>query len=94
VTSEQARSYDEKGYFILENAFSPETVAEVTSEIDPVEEKVEGLLRKQKDGTLFIAKAGAITFSRRPRCSASSPGIRTTATPTSSLNATSPAGWP
>jgi ectoine hydroxylase-related dioxygenase (phytanoyl-CoA dioxygenase family) len=63
VTSEQARSYDEKGYFILENAFSPETVAGVTSEIDPVEEKVEGLLRKQKDGTLFIAKAGAITFS-------------------------------
>lgn len=63
VTAEQASSYDEQGFFVLENAFDPETVREVISELDPLEEQTEAFLRTQKDGKLFIARAGAITFT-------------------------------
>ncbi len=63
VPPEQARAYDEKGFFVLEDVFDPDTLKELIREIDPIEEKVEGFLRTQKEGTLFIAKAGAITFS-------------------------------
>ncbi len=63
VSEARARAYDEDGYFVLENVFDPDLIARVTAEIDPVEERVETFLRKQKDETLFIARAGAITFS-------------------------------
>ena len=44
VTPEQARDYDERGFFVLEDAFDAETVARVVAEIDPVEEQVEAFL--------------------------------------------------
>jgi ectoine hydroxylase-related dioxygenase (phytanoyl-CoA dioxygenase family) len=59
----QARSFDERGFCVVEGAFPPEVVREVVAEIDPWEEKVESFLRGRPDGTLFIAKAGAITFT-------------------------------
>ena len=49
ITAEQAAAYDELGYFVVEGAFEPETVAEVMAEIDPIEREFEDLLR-QADG--------------------------------------------
>ena len=35
VNDEQARRYDELGFFVLEDAVDPETLAAVTAAIDP-----------------------------------------------------------
>lgn len=62
VSSEQVSQYNDSGYFLLEDAFEPEVIAEVTAAIDPVEQRREEWLR-EKGGTFFIARAGEITFS-------------------------------
>ena len=63
ITPEQARAFDERGAFVLEDAFDPETVARVISEIDPHEARTTEFLRTMKDGTMFIAQADQITFT-------------------------------
>jgi len=63
LTAEQARAYDERGYFVLEDAFDADTLGTVIAEIDPVESRVEAFLRTRDGGKLFIARADAITFS-------------------------------
>ncbi len=63
ITPEQARSYDELGYFVLEDVFDAETIVRVEAEIDPNEAQVEDALRARPDGRLFIARAGEITFT-------------------------------
>ena len=63
IDEQQARSYDEAGFFVLENALSSELVDEVVAEIDPLESRQEGELRHLKDGKFFIARAGEITFT-------------------------------
>ena len=62
ITSEQARRWDEDGYFVLDDAFDPDTVASVIEEIDPWEAKVEAALRAH-GGRRFIARADEITFT-------------------------------
>jgi ectoine hydroxylase-related dioxygenase (phytanoyl-CoA dioxygenase family) len=62
VTDEQARSWSEKGYFLLENALDRDTVNRVIAEIDPWEARVEAALREQ-GGRRFIARADEITFT-------------------------------
>ena len=63
VTPEQAQSYDERGFFVLEDAFDHETIDALAAEIDPIEKKFEDFLRTRKEGTFFIAKADVITFT-------------------------------
>ena len=63
VSDEQARAYDELGYFILEDAFDAERAAAVAELIDPFEARMTQFLRTQNDGKLFIAQADAITFT-------------------------------
>lgn len=63
VTVEQARGWDEDGYFLLEDAFDATTIRAVTDAIDPLEAKVTAALRRQEGGRVFIADADAITFS-------------------------------
>jgi len=63
ISAEQARSYDELGYFVLEDVFDAQTIARVEAEIDPKEAQVEDYLRARPDGRLFIARAGEITFT-------------------------------
>ncbi len=62
ITGEQAAQYDADGYFLLVGAFDAGTVAGVIAAIDPIEARVEAMLRKQPDETMFIATADAITF--------------------------------
>lgn len=60
---EQAARFDEQGFLLYEGAFDAARIARAVAEIDPYEEKVEDFLRTREDGRLFIAKAGAITFT-------------------------------
>jgi ectoine hydroxylase-related dioxygenase (phytanoyl-CoA dioxygenase family) len=63
IGAAQARAFDDDGFFVLEDAFSPAEVAAVVGAIDPLEEKTEAFLRSRPGGKLFIARAGEITFS-------------------------------
>jgi len=59
----QASQYDEQGFVVLDNVFSPERMDEVAAAIDPIEARVEQFLKTQPGGKLFIARADEITFS-------------------------------
>ena len=63
IDAEQARSWHEEGYFLLEGAFDAATVAEVARAIDPVEAKVSEFLRGRPGGKVSIAEDGNITFT-------------------------------
>ncbi|HEV3266048.1 MAG TPA: phytanoyl-CoA dioxygenase family protein [Acidimicrobiales bacterium] len=63
LTAEQASSYDENGFFVLEDALDAATVAEVVDEIDPFERELEEQLRQLEGGKAFIARADEITFT-------------------------------
>jgi ectoine hydroxylase-related dioxygenase (phytanoyl-CoA dioxygenase family) len=63
ISADQARRYDEDGFFVLENALDAQTLAAVLAEIDPIEAETEALLRRMPDGKYFIARAGEITFA-------------------------------
>jgi phytanoyl-CoA hydroxylase len=63
TTDAQARSYDERGFFILEHAIDRETLERVTAAIDPWEAKFEDALRRAPGGKAFIAQADGITFT-------------------------------
>jgi ectoine hydroxylase-related dioxygenase (phytanoyl-CoA dioxygenase family) len=63
ISDAQAHSYDELGYFVLEDALTPAEVDQVVAEIDPLEVRQEELLRQEFDGKFFIARADEITFT-------------------------------
>jgi ectoine hydroxylase-related dioxygenase (phytanoyl-CoA dioxygenase family) len=63
ITAEQARRYDDDGYFLLPDALDGATVRALLDEIDPIEAETEALLRGLPDGKYFIARAGEITFA-------------------------------
>jgi phytanoyl-CoA hydroxylase len=63
VSAEQARSYDERGFFVLEHALDPGEVEALTREIDPFEAHQEEALRAMEGGRFFIARADEITFT-------------------------------
>jgi ectoine hydroxylase-related dioxygenase (phytanoyl-CoA dioxygenase family) len=63
ITAEQARRWNDDGGFLLEGAFTPEELAAVRAEIDPIDAQSSAFLRTRPDGKLFIAEDGNITFS-------------------------------
>jgi ectoine hydroxylase-related dioxygenase (phytanoyl-CoA dioxygenase family) len=63
LSAEQARNYDEQGFFLFENAFTGEELGEVEAAIAPFEAELEAHLRTLEGGRLRIAKADAITFT-------------------------------
>lgn len=63
ITELQAREFDERGFFVLEDVFDAGTVRKVVSEIDPFEADNDASLRERKSGRLFIERAGEITFT-------------------------------
>jgi ectoine hydroxylase-related dioxygenase (phytanoyl-CoA dioxygenase family) len=63
ITEDQAKSYDQFGYFVLENALTSAQVDAVIAAIDPVEAQREAALRRQPGGKFFIARADEITFT-------------------------------
>ncbi len=63
VTADQARSYDELGYFVMEDVLDTDEVTALRVAIDPFEEELEEALRDVEGGRIFIARAGEITFT-------------------------------
>lgn len=63
VSEAQLRQFDELGYVVLRDVLPVSLIAEVEAAIDVYEERAEAFLRDQPDGTVFIATAGAITFT-------------------------------
>jgi ectoine hydroxylase-related dioxygenase (phytanoyl-CoA dioxygenase family) len=63
VSPEQARQYDELGFFVLEDALTRDEADELLSEIDPFEHRQEEALREMEGGRFFIARADEITFT-------------------------------
>ena len=63
VTAEQARQFDDLGFFVLEGAFDAPTIGKVRAEIDPFEEGTTTWLREKKGGRHVISDADAITFT-------------------------------
>lgn len=62
ISDEQARAYDEQGFFVFEGAFSTDEVARIREEIDPFEERSTEWLRS-RGGSVAISDADAITFT-------------------------------
>jgi phytanoyl-CoA hydroxylase len=63
VSPEQARRYDELGYFVMEHALGPAELQAVRAAIDPFEAEQEEALRSMEGGRFFIARADEITFT-------------------------------
>jgi len=63
ISDEQARSFNERGFFVLENAFDPATIEQIRHAIDPFEAKTEEFLRSRPDRRMFIAEADGISFT-------------------------------
>src|SRR5262249_23609378 len=63
LTPEQARRWNEDGFFVLDDVLDPAQVRALVDEIDPWDEQTEAMLRARPDGRWFIARAGEITFS-------------------------------
>ncbi len=63
LSIEQVEQFDRDGFCLVENAFSADTIAELTSAIDPFEQQSTDFLRTQPGGKLFIAQADSITFT-------------------------------
>jgi ectoine hydroxylase-related dioxygenase (phytanoyl-CoA dioxygenase family) len=63
INDAQAQSFNERGFFVLEDAIDASTIASVTAAIDPVEARVEEYLRAQPGRRMFIAEADGITFT-------------------------------
>jgi ectoine hydroxylase-related dioxygenase (phytanoyl-CoA dioxygenase family) len=62
LTEEQVAQFDRDGFVVLDRVLPPAVVERVIAEIDPLEAKIEEFLR-QAGGTVFIARAGEITFT-------------------------------
>ena len=62
-SDEDITSFNEKGYVVLENAFSDEEVNKVVDQIDPYEFNVTEALKGLDGGKFFIARAEEITFT-------------------------------
>jgi phytanoyl-CoA hydroxylase len=55
VTPDQARQFDEQGYFVIDDAFSSDELATLSAEIQPGEQRVRDFLKELPDGRLSVA---------------------------------------
>ena len=66
VTPDQARAYDEQGFFILERAIDPETITALTTAIEPLDAEVMAFLAAQPDGRFSIAGVDTVSIALHP----------------------------
>jgi ectoine hydroxylase-related dioxygenase (phytanoyl-CoA dioxygenase family) len=62
ITPAQAREWNERGYFVFEDLYSKDEVAELRREVDGFVEKAQAHLRRV-GGKLFISHADGIVFA-------------------------------
>jgi ectoine hydroxylase-related dioxygenase (phytanoyl-CoA dioxygenase family) len=63
ISGDQARSFNERGFFVLEDAIDGATIERLRDAIDPFEAKTEEFLRSRPDRRMFIAEADGISFT-------------------------------
>ncbi len=63
VTPDQARAYDELGFFVLEGAVDAATIAALDAEIAPFDREVLDFLHTQPDGRFSIAGVDTVTIA-------------------------------
>jgi len=63
ITQAQSDSFNQRGFFVMENALDAETVARAVEAIAPWEAKVEETLRAVPGRRMFIAEADGISFT-------------------------------
>jgi len=66
VTAEQARAYDEVGFFVLEDAVDAGTVAALTEAIEPFDREVMDFLATRPDGRFSIAGVDTVSIALHP----------------------------
>jgi phytanoyl-CoA hydroxylase len=63
VSQEQARAYDEGGFFVLEDALDPEAVDTLDAEIAPFDEQALEFLRGQPEGRISLAGVDTVSIA-------------------------------
>jgi len=63
VTGAQARAYDERGFFVLEDAIDPDTLRMLDAEIAPYDERALEFLRGQPGGRFNIAGVDTVSIA-------------------------------
>lgn len=63
VTPEQAKAYDEQGFFVLEDAVDAATIAAVAHAIEPFDQEVLDFLHTQPDGRFSIAGVDTVSIA-------------------------------
>ena len=66
VTPDQARAYDEQGFFVLERAVDPETITALTTAIEPLDAEVMAFLAAQPEGRFSIAGVDTVSIAVHP----------------------------
>lgn len=63
VSAEHARAFDQDGFFVLEEAFDPATVHEVSEAIEPFDAEVLEFLHTRPNGRFSIAGVDTVTIA-------------------------------
>ncbi len=63
VDGDQADQFHEQGFVLVEDAFRPGDLDEVTATLDGIEAGADTFLRSRPDGRLSISETGAIVFA-------------------------------
>ena len=63
LAADEVRRFNEFGFFVHRNAFTPAEIAAVTAAIDPLEKATDDYVRDKKGGRYFLSTTGAITFT-------------------------------
>jgi ectoine hydroxylase-related dioxygenase (phytanoyl-CoA dioxygenase family) len=66
ITPEQARAYDEQGFFVLEDAVDPATVGALTEALEPFDREVMDFLATRPDGRFSIAGVDTVSIALHP----------------------------
>lgn len=59
----QTEAFDRDGFFVYEQAFTPDEITAVTAAIDPLEKQTDDYVREKKGGRHVLSATGAITFT-------------------------------
>ena len=63
VSEEQAHAYDERGFFVLEDALDAETLRRLDAEIAPFDERALEFLRRQPEGRFSLAGVDTVSIA-------------------------------
>lgn len=66
ITAEQAAAFDEQGFFVIEDAVDPATIAALTDAIDPFDREVMDFLATRPDGRFSIAGVDTVSIALHP----------------------------